>query len=215
MGTLFTTTCDSLAEWDQVAANIFVGPGGQSGNGIGSNVAGYSLPWLCKRLTITGDATSITVKYAQWIPPGVLPFPTASAYFVGGGGFPLAKRQPSLNCNGAGVLHWRRGNYNGPVIATCTGGWIAGVWNEIEYTVTISNSDGAIKLSNNGVVLLDVHGLDTQQLATDVIDGVEIVPQSVAGPTALIDNVLVTGGVPDVLPTACSGGTVPAAADPP
>jgi hypothetical protein len=218
MSVLFSSACETLADWDQVTSNMFVSAGGGlSGNGIGSNVAGYGSPWLSKYVSIGGSHNALTVHYWQWIPAGALPFPGASVYIVGGiygtGGAPFSfgLRQLSINCTQTGVLYFALGGYTGPILGTATAGWVAGQWNEVEYSVVISHTVGSIDLAVNGATVLTLSGIDTQALSTSLLDGIEVVPQSIAGSAAIIDDVTFDGIAPVV---GTTGGVLDVTLDP-
>ena len=192
------TFADPTDEWDVVAANIFVAAGGgvDGTNGLGSSIAPYNDPWLVKAITPT-PTNRVTFKWSQWIPTGSLPFTgfanyvVAGVYYANGGAFAFANRQVSMNTEDDGRFYFLRDSYNGTTIAgpTTDPVWVENEWNEIEIELVVHDSAGSIVLRRNGVEMLSATGLDTQALADAAIDGVEIVPQSIAGEDAVIDNV--------------------------
>lgn len=227
MATLFTTDCSDLGDWDQVSSgNIFVGAGGFQGDGIGSNIAPYFVPWLCKRIS-PNPSNKLTFSWYQYIPAGSIPFASASFYIVGalyytgGSSFDFTNRQISFNTTQNGGLFLARGSYNGTVIATSASPmWIAGQWNFEEVTIVVDNTSGSILWKSNGVTLINQTGLDTQALGVAQIDGIEIVPQSIAGPSdSLIDNVVLEDDIPDddggsqTIPCCCTDSSGPAGGD--
>jgi hypothetical protein len=195
-------TYSTLSEWDTVAGNIFVavGEGLNGTNAIASSTAPYTTPWLVARVAPT-PATTVRVKWWQWIPSGSLPFTGFTHYLVGaiyyenGSGYSTSTRQVSINVQDDGRFLFKRGSYSGTTIAgpTTDPVWVENAWNEVDVEIVVDNTAGSIRLWKAGVLVLTATGLDTQALGTAAIDGVEIVPQSIAGVHAVLDNITING----------------------
>jgi hypothetical protein len=191
-------TYPSLSEWDIVAPLMIAvagtGEDGTSGARWNSADATYAGASLLKAI----DATNrVRVRWSQFIPAGALPlsgftwYTVAAFHYANGGSFTNSTKQVSINTTVDGEFFFVRGNYNETTIAGPTAAVVfaENAWNHIEVDVTIHDTTGRVRLWHNDDLVLDADGLDTQDLGSALIDGVEIGQQRVAGATATLDNV--------------------------